>query len=324
MNQRKRKGYSPSFFVRPMVRKEVFMNKEIINKICLAKMAEKITTLSDVTCEPTLEAVLSNLGHLASEITEFGDKKRFIPLNIKETILSLLYDESYIHCSLSHSVDNAFWESEAVVYLHKDDTHPSGEGRFAYTLKKYCEDNNLSEEEGVCSIGNWVRGLAKTRAVQAALPFLNLFCDEDIPKNETGIPQGTLPIPKSPEEKKQEKMKEKENTTKSESSVSANDDAPKTNNSSATSNTEAEDATPVESASPTSVPSNEDTTDSMTLEDAFNVVADAGTCKGHTLREIYEKQPRNIVWLYGKGNSVHKEALLLIINSDPDLKVYLN
>lgn len=304
--------------------------EELIKKICLEKLAERITQLSGKECKPEIETVLLNLGYLATEIVEFGDKKRFIPLNLKEIILSILYQDFHIDSKLTHDQDKTFWECETNIYLHKEDQKPAGVGRFAYTLKQYCQDNGFEEEIGICSIGNWVRGLSKTRAIQAALPFLNLYCDEDLTGNESGIPQGELPKPKSQEEKKEENRKkdcEKQEEQKAEKKVEAENEP--ITNAIQTTLEQLETQIPCEEKEKneeTEKSVSNDTTataTSMTLEQAFEVVADVGNCKGYSLKEIYERQPRNIIWLYGKGNSAHKEALKMIIESDPDLKKYI-
>jgi hypothetical protein len=78
------------------------------------------------------------------------------------------------------------------------------------------------------------------------------------------------------------------------------------------------DALPRGNVKPTSTSSPFDT-QMMTLEEAFAQVADLGNSAGHTLREIYQKQPKNLFWLL-KNGSEQAEAIKIIIASDPELQ----
>lgn len=282
---------------------------DILSNITICKLAAKIAA-KGIPCEATKESVLNNLGALTSEINEFGETRKYLSLSLKEIILELLYEDSFTHTELTHSQDMSFWSAECQVFLTSDAARPKGEGRFAYTLKQYAEDNNMSQEDAVIKIGNWVRGLAKTRAIQAALPFLNLFCDEDIPSEyeECGS-VGNLPIPKSQEEKKKEKLTLAEKTSKE---TFKKDSAPESSvgQKSAVENVPAKE-------------SNDRKDTSMSLEEAFSQVADVGNCAGYTLGRIYEKQPRYLIWLLNKGGSKLKEALTVIIQQDEELRKYL-
>lgn len=324
----KKEGY-PSFFVRLMPERKENMN-EIITKVSLIKLSETIRAKGCDNVSESLESVLLNLGYLATEVVDFGDKKRYIPLALKEVLLKLLYPESSIICKSTHSEDYSYWESNATVFLNDTDK-VSGEGRFAYSLTQYCTDNNISPEEGKCSIGNYVRGSAKTRAIQSALPFLNLYCDEDMLPNETGRPQGELPKPVPQEEKKKKAatlQKEKASPVKEEATTEENPI-------SVPAETEIESfinsipheepcAKNVAKEALTASATTESTTDtSVTLDEAFALIADVGDCKGNSLKTIYEKCPKNIIWMYNRGNSAHKDALKVIIDSDTDLKAFI-
>lgn len=298
----------------------------ILKSICLEKMADKIKS-KGIDCSADVEAVLRNLGALATEVTDFGEVKRYIPLNIKEIVLSILYPNSRIHCELTHSQDSAFWCAEAFVYLNSTDEQPKGEGRFAYTLKAYADENNMSEETAVITIGNWVRGLAKTRAIQSALPFLNLYCDEDVPDNENPKPEQGFPQPQSQEDKKAQALakaaeKKSESAEVKEPAEEPVKEEPKTTGKKKEKQQAEEQMTaPVEE--PKAEPEASKTDSEMTLEEAREQIADVGNCKGHTLGEIYDKQPRNIVWMLKKGGSQLEKALMTIILQDDALKAYL-
>jgi len=296
-------------------------SNEMLQTIIIKKLQHQIANAgcSDVEC--TMESILDNLGYLATERTDFGESKKYVPLSIKEIILSLLYEKSYIHCELIHSADYTYWESNAYVYFDANTEKANGEGRFAFTLAQYASENSMTEEAAKCSIGNWVRGLAKTRAIQDALPFLNLYCTED-DVNADSEPNPPLPVPESIDSKKSKKetiTKEPEKETQKNEDISESI--------SDNSSTCADTKTVSKNVDSKEILDDKETQDnnnkSMTLEEARQVIADVGNCKGYSLGEIYDKQPKNIIWLYQRGGSERKEALKVIIDQDEDLQRYL-
>lgn len=287
----------------------------ILIKACVESLAKKIEEKikekgGSEKVEPTLEAVIGKLGYLATESVDYGEIKRYIPLSLKEILLFILYPQSRINCKLHHSQDMQFWEAEAYVYLEKDDVNPKGEGRFAYTLTEYANQSNSSEEVAKIGIGNWVRGMAKTRAIQSTLPFLNLFCEEDVIHEEEGAAPTEFPDPGKKDQ--QEKL-----PVCKKSSEGMEENPPQTESKKAI-----REASEPKTKEPKETKETKETSP-MTLEMALAQIADVGNAKGYTLKEIYEKQPRNLVWMLGKGGSKLQEALRLIIEQDEDLKVYL-
>lgn len=290
--------------------------KEILRKIELNKISQKINQKGGKS-QPELESILENLGYLATETTSFGESIRYIPLSIKEILLDLLYPESRVHVSLNHSNDNSFWVAEAYVYLTAEDTKPKGEGRFSYSLKEYAAQNSFSEENAVITIGNWVRGLAKTRAIQSALPFLNLYCEEEVLVEENTTPTQELPKPVPVTEKKKN------------SSSSASSASKKNKDSQGMEPVAIQETLSFDKPTSDSVEENaqkekkENEAEAISLEEAFKAIVDVGNAKGHTLREVYEKRPNNIVWMYNKGGSQLKKELRCIILQDEVLKQYI-
>lgn len=236
--------------------------------------------------------------------------------------MDLLYPESRVHVSLNHSNDNTFWVAEAFVYLTAEDTKPKGEGRFSYTLKEYAAQNSFSEENAVITIGNWVRGLAKTRAIQSALPFLNLYCEEEVLVEENTTPTQELPKPVPVTEKKKNSS-----SSASKSSASNKNKDSQGMEPVAIQETLSFDSNPtsdsVEENAQNAQKEKENEAEAISLEEAFKAIVDVGNAKGHTLKEVYEKRPNNIVWMYNKGGSQLKKELRCIILQDEVLKQYI-
>lgn len=61
----------------------------------------------------------------------------------------------------------------------------------------------------------------------------------------------------------------------------------------------------------------------MSIDEAKSKVADKGTYMGTTLGEIYELNPKNLVWLYHQDSAV-KEAAATLVRTIPELAAKLN
>ena len=250
-------------------------------------------------CENSFASVIKNLSVLTVTKESYGKKVTYLPLYIKEIVAKIISSECYWEFITENAED--YCRVEALFFWKSSDEKPAGRGLVRRSLASIDSCDFRSESERRDSLEGTVRGAAKTRALHDAGIGMEYYqdCIEDMEENETSEP--TLPEPVSQEEKKK-KRAEKAKETEADTTASP------------------EPA----SLTPSKEESKKELKESpkMTLDEAFTKVAGIGQCKGYSLKEIYERQPRNIVWLYNSGDP-EKEALRIIIESDPQLSAYL-
>lgn len=313
-------------------------NLEIMRQAYLRKLVRMIEAAGK-KCEPSLDAILDNLDCLALEIPHFDEKRMLLPLEIKRMIAYVISPnyrmeyESIRDGDYLTVVAKLFWETE--------DIYPAGVGFMRANIRTYFMDKFVStEEEKECKFEATVRGSAATRAFYDAgigLGFGDEIPDpEQMEKDMTESEQTPMPDPKSAKNDtntKGNKRGQKSRALQGQDASSVNlvntpvavaeekTSAPACNTAvvEQTVMPEKEDQMD-KSAQSTLFDKKQDVLNEplISLEEAKKAVADMGQATGHTLGEIFEKQPKNLLWLWNKGSAMKKE-IEIVIRSDPEL-----
>lgn len=268
-----------------------------------------------VECKDTFESIIENLSALSVVKESYGKKVTYLPLYIKEIVAKIISNECHWEFLTENGTD--YCRVEALFFWKASDEKPAGRGLVRRSLSAIDSCDFRSESERRDSLEATVRGAAKTRALHDAGIGMEYYqdCVEE-EEEETEATETSIPKPVPQEEKKRKRAEKKTQTEPAKETVPE----PETISSSV------KLPKPVieqpEEAKPDPVEELPKVTEPLTLDEAFSRVAGLGQCKGYTFKEIYEKQPRNLVWLYNSGDP-EKEALKIIIESDERLASFL-
>lgn len=257
-----------------------------------------------VNTDGSIESVIDNLGCLVENTGETA----YLPLPIKKLLAKAISIRSFIKYETTSG--DGWVTVEALFYWGPEETTPAGSGKVKMYLEQIASDAFRTESERDAMLEATARGRAATRALSDAGIGLQYF--GDITEPELGDPEPPVE-PDIPEITPQAEKK-KGRPKKAVETPQPDDQIPEAVTS-VSSMPSAEDLGPAIYSHPKKV-------SSMSLEEAFSKVADMGNCKDRTLKEIYEKQPRNLVWLRNNGSTL-TEALEVIMASDKDLSRYL-
>ncbi len=281
------------------------------------------------------EDVCAHLYYLSKE----GTKGRYIPLREKKLVEKVITGE--FNSALEFGPDDIKYTnlngtpicSATVRYVQYDkdgNKRVLGVGYHSLSLDQVFPGTFMASNERTALWSATVIGGAKSRALHEAGIGLEYFADIDEPdfseieKAEmeptkklefTDTSESGLPIPPAPKKRGRKKVGEIEKPAVETPVEPASTPVPAK---------EAEEEV-IEFVKPLEVTLDEELpapeTNSMSLDDAKNVVADIGNWAGEKLGTIYENAPKNIIFL-ARNSTVElvKKAAVLIIDSDNELK----
>lgn len=282
------------------------------------------------------EDVLSNLYYLSKEDNRGS---RYLPLQYKRIVEKLICGmfnsafeysdkEDVYYEKIGNTVlccANVRW----VQYAEDGSKKVLGHGFHALTLSEVFPGTFMSDEDRISKWKSTVIGGAKSRALYDGGIGLEFYGDVFAP--EENLDENDHSSEKKEEKKTRKRKAKDEDKTYSESGMPI----PKAKRAEAEPEEKAKEEpetkdepkdepetavfTPVETPVTEAVPENPKK--EYSLEQAKEVIADIGNYKGVSLGEIYEKVPRNILFLARKSNDDDvRAAALTIIESDENLK----
>lgn len=279
------------------------------------------------------EEIWDNIHRLASEGQSFGEKFYYLSLTVKK-MLAFIADPGY---RIEYSTVNTESTStvEARFYWSGQET-PAGIGFTKRHISQIFRNDSITNEERLTYLESCARGMAASRAITDAGIGLQFYADsfdskfEEMERDEAAEAQtrgkaqenaaattpGTVPEIPSLEEKKTSRLKAA--AAKAEASAKKADTE---KNEPVNTQPEVPTASPTEETTP--VPKEDATTVAYDLESAKAVICDMGSYADNPLGTIYESNPRNLIWLINNGSKV-ADAARVIVESDPELKAYLN
>ena len=329
----------------------------LVKRICEEQKKKGIMENYPVGQEAKEMFILNNLNYLVKSVSRYGEQKCYLPIDIKKMLALILAPDS----RMDHVVEKGFdsdntpWvKARASFYWNSESVQPDGIGEVIFRPHNIRQNDFLSEKERIELMEPTAIGAAKSRAITDAGiglqfyygdiedPDLISIMNKDLvskqetsgenPEKETkkAAPVSSPiaaqePLPKTTKKidlseldidsmlSALDKEAQKENGSVSESKKSEVDNLPESN-------------TPEKSELPPEEPvSEEKKVISDELKRAFEVICDdaCGTLKGNALGSIYNKKPRQIIWISKNTQSDEvRKAAQCIIESDEKLKAY--
>lgn len=268
-------------------------------KELLRSMAEK--SLKEIVVRnggDPKKSIFDNLAFLTTEFESFGEKRYYIPLSTKETLVR------FVDPDVRFEYETKFSEQGAVQVICRlywsDCETPSGTGICTRYLSSIFRGDSLSEEERREKWVKTVMSIARGGAIRDAMAISAYDFDETERQNraeeeeilrrnvakaakkskKTAVESAPVPIPESvtdaatdtlPFEEEKVEKEEKEPASAKESEVSDE------------------------------------------IAAARDTVADLGQFKGYPLGEIYDKNPKGLLWLINRGSAVSEQARVLVL-----------
>lgn len=268
-------------------------------KELLRSMAEK--SLKEIVVRnggDPKKSIFDNLAFLTTEFESFGEKRYYIPLSTKETLVRLVDPDVRFEYETKFSEQGAV---QVICRLYWSDCEtPSGTGICTRYLSSIFRGDSLSEEERREKWVKTVMSIARGGAIRDAMAISAYDFDETERQNraeeeeilrrnvakaakkskKTAVESAPVPIPESvtdaatdtlPFEEEKVEKEEKEPASAKESEVSDE------------------------------------------IAAARDTVADLGQFKGYPLGEIYDKNPKGLLWLINRGSAVSEQARVLVL-----------
>lgn len=267
----------------------------------------------------TPEDIWDNLHYLEKKVTKYDEIVSYLPLQLKKILAFILDPDNRIEYVVNKTAE--YCEVEARFYWSSCET-PAGIGFKKMYVNQIRSTDSISHEERESALEATVRGCAATRALTDAGIGLEFYGDcfdydfeeDDAESRLNQMADDKLPQPENDNGKKA--AKKSESKPVSEASASKTD-APIDTKPEKVAKTEI-----TSSATNESTEAEDTTLPPLTLEDAKNAIIDIGSYQGNKLGDIFNLQPRNLIWLVNNHSAVAKEAKMLI-ETNPELKKYL-
>lgn len=294
---------------------------ECIKKVYEQLLMKKINTNGGNAQKA--EQIWENLEFLTTEITNYDEVKKYLPLQVKKMLIYILDPKYRKEFTVTKSENSVTCECK--IYWSEDES-PAGIGLCKKYLSQIFPNQGMPTEERDSIIESSCRSLALSQAITDAgigLQFSGEAFDsmfeklelEDFERLQERKNSGKVPeVPPTTTKatpKSVEKTPEKE-ASKKDAPVVPHIEPDKKKEKPAEKKTTA--PAPVEETM-TTAPANSQ----MSVEEARKVVADIGTYAGNDLGIIYDKAPKSLIWLVN-ANSAVKDACLVLINNDDVLK----
>lgn len=276
------------------------------------------------SCEEP-DQIWENLEYLTTEVQNFDEVKRYLPLQVKKILLFLM-DPKH-HKEFTVIRENGCISCECKIYW-EGETTPAGIGFVKRYLSQIFPTQGMTSEERDSVIESSCRSLALSQAITDAgigLQFNGEAFDSMMEKME---------------KEDFERLQERKNSAKVP-------DVPPTTKAIATAKKKEEKAqiphvaaeptplpepkkeekilaeekveTPVTPATLVEKPEEPTHTEGMSVEEARKQIADIGTYAGNDLGVLFDKAPKALIWLVNADSKV-KDACMVLINSDEHLK----
>lgn len=311
-------------------------------KEVLQKSAEKAlqTIIKNNGGEDNAE-VFDNLKFLCTKIEKWGITSYYIPLRIKKLLCTMLDSEYRIEYKVAKT--DEFCEVEAL-FFWSDYEIPTGRGYVRKHISQISPMDSLTNEERLSLMESTCRGAAATRAISDAGVAAEYYGDvEDLllaQKEQEAIEESLekvvdekVPTTTSKNDKTAERRAKANAKAEVPSSTSPTDveepqtvEEPITEEASEESKDDLEVSKNIESAVEEPIVEASASQDEkkfeseISLEDAFNAIADVGTLAGNTLGDIYKKanNKKMIIYIANRSETVSEHAKV-IIYSDKEL-----